>query len=50
MIIRAGMQAPSACDQRPWEFIVVTNKEKINKLASATPYSMCRLVRKLKIC
>lgn len=41
MIIRAGMQAPSACDQRPWEFIVVTNKNILNKLASATPYSMC---------
>lgn len=41
MIIKAGMQAPSACDQRPWEFIVVTNKDVLNKLANATTYSMC---------
>ena len=27
-ILRAGMQAPSACNQQPWEFYVVTNKEK----------------------
>ena len=28
-ILRAGMQAPSACNQQPWEFYVVTDKEKI---------------------
>lgn len=28
-ILRAGMQAPSACNQQPWEFYVVTNPEKI---------------------
>lgn len=27
-ILRAGMQAPSACNQQPWEFYVVTDKEK----------------------
>lgn len=40
-ILRAAMQAPSACDQRPWEFLVVTNREKLDELAMATPYSMC---------
>ena len=30
-ILRAGMQAPSACNQQPWEFYVVTDKEKIQK-------------------
>ena len=28
-ILKAGMQAPSACNQQPWEFYVVTEKEKI---------------------
>lgn len=37
-ILKAGMQAPSACDQRPWLFYVVTNKELIDKLANASPY------------
>ena len=40
-LLRAGMQAPSACDQRPWEFIVIKNKNILNDLAEATPYSMC---------
>lgn len=40
-LLRAGMQAPSACDGRPWEFFVVTNKDKLLELAEATPYAMC---------
>ena len=35
-ILRAGMQAPSACNQQPWEFYVVTDKEKIQKLSKVT--------------
>ena len=40
-IPKAGMQAPSACNQQPWEFYVVTDKEKIEELSKATPYSKC---------
>lgn len=40
-ILRAGMQAPSACNQQPWEFYVVTDKEKIKELSMATRYSGC---------
>ncbi len=29
-ILRAGMQAPSACNQQPWEFIVV--RDKVGKM------------------
>ena len=39
-ILKAGMQAPSACNQQPWEFYVVTDKEKIQELSKATPYSV----------
>ena len=38
-IIRAGMAAPSAKNQRPWEFYVVRNKETLAKLATCTPYA-----------
>ena len=31
-VLKAGMQAPSACNQQPWEFYVVTDKEKIQKM------------------
>lgn len=40
-ILRAGMQAPSACNQQPWEFYVVTDKEKIKEISKATRYSGC---------
>ena len=40
-ILKAGMQAPSACNQQPWEFYVVTDKEMIQKLAGVSPYSAC---------
>ena len=40
-ILKAGMQAPSACNQQPWEFYVVTDKEKIQKLSKVTPYTGC---------
>ncbi len=37
-IIRAGMAAPSAKNQRPWEFYVVHNKETLAGLAACSPY------------
>lgn len=40
-ILKAGMQAPSACNQQPWEFYVVTDKEKIKQLSKCTPYAGC---------
>ena len=32
-LLRAAMAAPSACNQQPWEFYVVRNKEKIKELS-----------------
>lgn len=40
-ILKAGMQAPSAGNQQPWEFYVVTNKETIEKLSGAHQYAGC---------
>lgn len=40
-ILKAGMQAPSACNDQPWEFYVVTDKEKIQALSKVSPYSGC---------
>ena len=36
-LLRAAMQAPSAGDQQPWEFYVVTDKEKLEALTRCTP-------------
>lgn len=38
-LLRAGMQAPSAMNQKPWEFYVVTNKEIKAKLGHVTPFA-----------
>ena len=40
-ILKAGMQAPSAGNQQPWEFYVVTNQEKIRELSKVSPYAGC---------
>lgn len=40
-ILRAAMASPSAKNQQPWEFFVVTAKDKLLELSHATPYSMC---------
>lgn len=38
-ILRAGMQAPSAVNQQPWEFYVVRDPEVIKKLSRASLYA-----------
>lgn len=38
-LLRAAMQAPSASNQQPWEFIVVTDREKLDTLSEFSPYS-----------
>jgi nitroreductase len=38
-ILKAAMAAPSACNQQPWRFYVVTDRETIATLAAVSPYS-----------
>ncbi len=38
-ILEAAMLAPSACNTRPWEFVVVTNPEVRQRLASRHPFA-----------
>ena len=40
-ILKAAMQAPSAGNQQPWEFYVVTDKQKIKELSETSPYAAC---------
>ena len=39
-LLRAAMQAPTSGNQRPWEFLVVENKDSLRQLSLASPYSM----------
>lgn len=38
-ILRAAMQAPSAANQQPWEFYVITNKDILLELSKTSPYA-----------
>lgn len=38
-LLRAAMQAPSAVNQQPWEFIVVQDKEVLAQVAATSPYA-----------
>lgn len=40
-LLRAAMQAPSAGNQQPWEFYVVTKPELIEALSKVSPYAGC---------
>jgi len=39
-LLKAAMQAPSAKNQQPWEFIVVEDENKISELSNASKYSV----------
>ncbi len=39
LMLRAGMAAPSGKDQRPWEFIIVTERASLDSMAAALPYA-----------
>ena len=39
-LLEAAMVAPSACNTRPWEFIVVRDRKKLDKIKEFHPYDM----------
>ncbi|MFA5027942.1 MAG: nitroreductase family protein [Candidatus Methylomirabilota bacterium] len=38
-LLRAGMQAPSACNQQPWQFVVITERTTREAIAAFHPYA-----------
>ncbi len=40
-ILRAAMAAPSAANQQPWEFFVVTDRDTIAAVSKCSPYARC---------
>ncbi|MCK9256345.1 MAG: 4Fe-4S binding protein [Bacteroidales bacterium] len=39
ILVKAGMAAPSARNLQPWAFVIITDREKLDTLASALPYA-----------
>lgn len=37
-ILEAAMMAPSACNTRPWEFVVVKDRAKLEEIMAVHPY------------
>ena len=38
LILKAGMAAPSARNSRPWEFIVIQNRDMLKEMSAVRPY------------
>lgn len=41
LLLKAAMAAPSACNQQPWEFVVVTDPAVLDALSKCSPYAGC---------
>lgn len=39
LLLRAAMQAPSAKNERPWEYLVVRDRETLSTLSAVSPYA-----------
>lgn len=39
LLLKAGMAAPTGKDTRPWEFVVVTDRARLDSMAAALPYA-----------
>lgn len=40
-LLEAAMQAPSANNEQPWEFVVIREKDTLERLAQMSPYAGC---------
>lgn len=38
-LIKAGMQAPSACNSQPWEFLIVEDEKDKKAISEMSPYA-----------
>ena len=39
IILRAGMAAPSAGNEQPWEFLLIRNRQTLERISEAHPYA-----------
>ena len=49
-LLHAAMSGPSACNRKPWEFYVVTNKEKLEELKGASKFTKMSSPLAIVIC
>lgn len=47
-LLRAGMQAPSAGNERPWHFVVIRSRDAMQKINESQPYA--KMLEKAPLC
>lgn len=48
-LLAAAMAAPSARNQQPWEFVVITDKDILEKIAGINPYAQMTIQAPLAV-
>jgi len=49
-LLHAAMSGPSACNKKPWEFYVVSNKEVLEQLQSASKFTKMQAPLAIIVC
>lgn len=49
-LLHAAMSGPSACNKKPWEFYVITNKEKLEELKKASKFTKISAPLAMVVC
>ncbi|MDO9546349.1 MAG: nitroreductase family protein [Pelolinea sp.] len=49
-LLQAAMAAPSASNSRPWEFVVITDKDTLSKLRSKLQYGKYNAAAAIVVC
>lgn len=49
-LLHAAMSGPSACNKKPWEFYVITNKDKLKELKGASMFTRFNAPLAIVVC
>ena len=49
-LLHAAMSGPSACNKKPWEFYVISNKDTLKELQSASKFTKMQAPLAIVVC
>lgn len=50
LLLKAGMAAPSAMNRQPWEFVVLTQKETLDRVRAKLPFAHHNATAAIVVC
>lgn len=50
LLLKAAMAAPTACNSQPWEFIIVTEQERLDLIRSKIPFARYNAPAAIVVC